>query len=327
MNELIPGVAHPLVGAARPNRLRVVNARFGRFVEGVSEQSMLLSLYPFSCVTPLRYTDNTTIDAVLTLFEANPILTLAALREAELQVGHAIRSLLRPGVSWGKEHNMAVDSPDRLLEFEQIWHPEYQRYSEHVFNHLIRVPLGVLGARSGKDFHSPALSNRVAVLANNGLESLAQGFDPAIRNAISHGTTIYTDHSIVYADKRQTKEVWASNFRKYFDPLVTTCNSLVVGILLFVCRNAALMRERGLGELPFAVRYLLVKGAASHDGFDIRDAVETEIAGKPQLNIYAKSTTKSRIVHLLESLSVGVATQEFGGDRYERILIFTDPGG
>ena len=324
-NELVPGLTHPLLSAAHPHRLRSVHARYGRFLSGAND-SLVLSLYPFCSVTPLRYTNDAATEALLTFLEVDSGQTLDALASVDVQLSHAVRSLLRPGASWGREDDMAVDKPDKLLEFDQVWHPEYQRYCEHVFNHLIKVPLGVLGIRKAKDYHAPKLSVRVGLLAQNNLGSLTHGFDSTIRNAIAHGTTLYTDHSIIYVDSHARKEVWASNFSQYFDPLVASCHTFVVAILLFICRNEQRIRQHGFNKLPFGLRYLLVRGISSHDGFDVRDAVESEVGGYPQVSIYAQSTTRSRAIHLLESLSTAVAAQEFGGTDYARILVFIDPG-
>jgi hypothetical protein len=323
--ELVPGITHPILSVARPHRLRVVNQRYGRLLGGVNPR-LALSLHPFCSTAPLRYINNAGAESLLSFLEVDPGTTLEALAKDDLQISHAVRSLLRPGASWGRENDMAVDKPDKLLEFEQVWHPEYQRYCEHVFNHLINVPLRVLGGRKGKDYHSPKLAVRVDLLTKNGLAYLTEGFDSTLRNAIAHGTTLYTDHSVIYVNSHTRKEVWASNFSQYFDPLVANCHAIVVAILLFICRNEPQVRQHGLERLPFGLRYLLMKGVASHDGFAVRDAVESEITGSPQVSIYAESTTRSRAIHMLESLSAAVAIQEFGGTGYERILVFTDPG-
>jgi len=94
---------------------------------------------------------------------------------------------LRDAQSEYVEATISLESPDDISRFEKVWHPSYQRISEHVFNHLINIPLFILGRKHRKDYLSLSLSNRTKTLLELFSSKSCVGYDSVVRNAISHG--------------------------------------------------------------------------------------------------------------------------------------------
>ncbi len=246
-------------------------------------------------------------------------------------------SLLRPARSWEKEDKLSLDNPEQIFEFESVWHPEYQRYSEHVFNHLINVPLYMLGrlnrkpkAKKPKDFVSQTLANRVETLKDKKLTSLTDGFEPIVRNAISHGGVDFGLVEITYIDKRKNaqKVLSAYEFSQLFDDMVDTCHSILIAMLLFVCNHRPLVQTHGLHRLPLGLRFLFIDAIASTTRFQLLTMIESRavIGNRRQLNISCRIDTCSRLTHTYEAIAACWHSASFGGEDYERFAVSIDCG-
>ena len=136
-------------------RLSCVKQRFGTYlVDNSIPEDFVLALYPFAATRPLCFFSSAALGDALRLFEQDSTLTLTSMQVYAQQISHGLSSILRKGTSWKDDLNPALKTPSDLIQFEQIWHPEYQRYSEHIFNNLLRLPLEILGRHAGKDYQS-----------------------------------------------------------------------------------------------------------------------------------------------------------------------------
>ncbi|HEX9939801.1 MAG TPA: hypothetical protein VGB15_21880 [Longimicrobium sp.] len=321
-----PGLRHSLLTLESAFRADVVAERFGHLIDVSAEPLLALSLYDFTATRPLKYLDVAVLERFLSFCENAPEKTLAAMEKHSDALTHAIISLVRTGTSWDLEHAIAVRSPADFQAFDQIWHPEYQRYVEHIYHHLIKVPLEVIGGNA-KDLVGQALAKQVQTLTKHGLVQLVAGFNSTVRNAISHGNITYADIEIRYADKKDVVELTGREFANLFDTLVNTCHAMAAALLLFICRNSATVHSRGLASVPAGLRYLLLKGMCSHSGFTVDGMWESHgpMATK-QLVIYCRSTTRARLAHVLDSLSVATHAYQHGGEVYSGFVVQVDCG-
>lgn len=286
-----------------------------------------LSLYPFATIRPLMYFSKLTFLESLNFFNAHSNLVLDSLARSNRDITHAIFSLIRPGSSWKQENSLSLKEPRDLVDFERIWHPEYQRYCEHIFNNLIRIPLEVLGRLRNKNYQSPTLANRVQILQNNSLQRLTKGYNATVRNAISHGSSSFEFQGIKYINSGTEIELTASGFTEILDELVNTCNAMVIALLLFLCGNQREVARYGLNSLPLGVRYLFIDGITSHLGLKIQSMVESEtVKNERQLNINCSISSPARMTHIFESLNVSWNSLKFGGENYGRFGISIDCG-
>lgn len=307
-------------------RKDIILESFSSWVKESSFNDWHLSLSKFSTIRPLKYYDPQIINKLLTFFEENINVTFDALSKLSIEITHAITSLLREGSSWNYEKQILLDNPKDMLDFERIWHPEYQRYCEHIFNHFICIPLYILGKLKNKDYLSPNLSNRCDILQNNGLGSTIKGYRSIVRNAISHGHSFFDHLGINYIDRNnKTLNLSASEFSRLFDELVNSCHSFVISILLFLCNNQDQVINNVLRKLPLGIRLLFISAFSSHRGFEVMTMIESQAIGnRKQLNIHCKSDTLYRDSHLFESLHVAWHSLKCGGDDYDRIGIVID---
>lgn len=300
--------------------------RFASHLPSSDPGDFALALYPFVAIRPLCYFSSPAFEKALTLFEKDPQATFRALSKFAQGLSHAMDSLLRAGASSQLEGQLELGKPENLMSFERIWHPEYQRHAEHVFNHVVKIPLELLGNAAGKDFLSLTLSLRADKLTDLCYPEFAAGFMSTVRNAISHGSTFYGDHEIRYVDSKHEEALFASDFSRLFDDLVDTCSGIVVAMFAFVVRHQLEAAAFGFNLLPLGLRCALVKGWMSHSGFTIDGMIEVIGGTSSHLNIFCSSPTKSRSFHRYQALRTAAYAVLAGCSSYDRICVSIDCG-
>jgi hypothetical protein len=310
-------------------RQESVLERFGAVVSQPDALNIALALHPFTELRPLRYFSEAAFACALQIFEENPRNTLQALSKFAQEWSHAIQSLFRCGSSWNMEGRLELNEAADLLPFERVWHPEYQRYSEHVFNHLIKVPLELQGNAVGKNFVAQTLAQRAKKLIDLGFPELSAGFSSVVRNSISHGSSFYGDQEIRYRDEyngRITEEVFIpSDFSQLFDDLVDSCSGIAAAALAFIARHQAEVESSGYQNLPLGIRYAILRGWASHQAFSVDGMIEVQ-GQSPHLNIYCSSRSMSRSFQRYEALRVAARAVQAGCTNYDRICVSIDCG-
>jgi hypothetical protein len=143
LNEIFE--SHLISEAQRPLRKSQIIDAFSGYVDENSFNKWYLGLYRFATTKPLSFLEWATVNEALAFFDQHPTSTIDGVTALQRELSHAIFAALRPGASWGREGKLSLDRPDQMAEFESTWHPEYQRYCEHIFNHLIQLPLYVIG--------------------------------------------------------------------------------------------------------------------------------------------------------------------------------------
>jgi len=325
LNEILH--SHPICAVQRVLRKYQIIDAFRDYVDADSFAKWHLCLYRFATTKPLSFTEPTVVNEALAFFERQPTSTMDGLTALKRELSHAIFTALRPGASWGREGKVSLEGPDEMAEFESIWHPEYQRYCEHVFNHLTRLPLHVIGGSRGKDYLAPTLANRVELMRKNNLAALTAGYDSVVRNAISHGSSSFESTGVRYSDQKNDRLLAGWEFADLFDGLVDTCHSIIVALLLFLCRNQSLVEEAGLHRLPLGLRFIFVDAWSSHRGLQLLSMIETNTASpKKQLNVVCRINSRARWAQLFEAMHTCWNASVFGGRDYSRYFVGFDCG-
>lgn len=321
---------HPLAEQMRQLKSQLISDGLANWLApGMSRTNWHLALYQFATEKPHRYLHTKTVEETLDILRSNGSEVFCALQDHEADITRAVFSLLRPGSSWRKDaaEITSIDTPQDIEDFDAVWHPEYVRYCEQIYNHLMKVPLHVLGKRKGKNYTGPALPVRVQLLADSGLLSLIRGYDSVVRNAISHGRIAYGVSDIQYIDVKTHTSLFAWDFITLFDSLVETCNSLLVAILLFLIEQQIFVEKQGIDKLPLGLKFLFVDGFASHVGSSLVSFSENLIkGGKQQLNIALRISSVSRAAHRFEAMFATWVACHFGGSKYDRFLVSIDCG-
>lgn len=321
--------ANPLYELEAKLRVPFVARVFGKWVDVDAHGRIGLSLYPFARERPLLYIAWDTFESLLAMLESDIGVTLESMTRWSHNLSYAIQSVTRPGSSWSHEEDISTDKPKDVLKFEQIWHPEYQRYVEHGLNHLTRLPLELLGRRTGKDYQSQtSLAARLELLTANGYGELTRGYHPVVRNAIAHGSTYYSEADVRYVDARGNSEkITPWDFEKLLDGLVDVCHAHVAALLTFVCRHWQQITAHGLHQLPLGIRQLLVKARTSTSIFEVESMLEADVAeGVTFLNVHCNSKGKSRYLQLHQGLGLATEIVRMGGLLYTRIVVSIDCG-
>ncbi len=326
LNEFV--ARHSLAKQMRQYKAEVAWESFSNWLQAKpSNNSWHSSLYDFSNDAPFHYINPQTIDETLSILNIDVQSTLEALKNQGEFVSRAIFTFFRPSTSWQIQdgERISIDTPRGIEDFENIWHPEYIKYCEQTYNHLIRIPLDILGKRANKDYISLKLPLRVEKLNLLGYANLTIGYDSVIRNAISHGGIEYDISDIKYIDSKEEKQVYAPDVVHLLDDLFDTCSSIIASLLIFVIENQSTVEKFGIKYLPLGLRFLLTNGFASHNGSKVISFIESGLNNK-QLNINIKTNSTSRGVHQLEALQVAWAASYFGGSDFERFLVSVDCG-
>jgi hypothetical protein len=315
--------SHPRLKAENRAKATRILGAFSKWITQSSFCDWHFGLYRFAVEKPLCYFDSEAIDEALSFFRTNQDHTLHALLDTTTELSQAVLAILRPGISWGKEDDLSIDRPEGILEFEQIWHPEYLRYCEHIFSLIIQIPLIVLDQIKGKKYSKDThLSNRADVLRIHGLSKLACGFDPIVRNAISHGHIKFGLMDISYIDSgKPPKTLEAHEFAELFDALVDTCHSLLIALLLFVCENKELIEKRGLENFPLGLRYAFIEGYTFRQDLHLLYFVESQSNKKRQLNLIYRIDTANRAIQRYETVHMCWLACRFGGKNFNRYFV------
>lgn len=318
---------HQLCSLQKKVRKRAILYVFQRWIKEDNFEDFHLALYKFATIRPLKYFDSDAIEVALELFDNHPKETFDSLFELNREITHATMSITREGSSWNQEQRLSLQDPKDMNKFERIWHPEYQRYSEHIFNHLINIPLKILGKLHGKNYLQLTLKNRIDTLKKNNFKELTKGFNSIIRNAISHGSCSFEMFSINYEDLKTNIVLAAFEFSKLFDSLINVCHSILIAIIIFLCKHKTELIKKNISLLPLGLRFLIIDGIASHQDFKLTAMIESIIHyNKKQLNIHCSTTTLSRRAHIFETLNIVWNTINLGGQVYERFGVSIDCG-
>ena len=336
INDLIS--ANPVGRSEQENRRRKVLSRFSAWLPERRPEPWDLLLYPFTAIRPLKYMNLSNVAELGIFFEKNRDLTLNALTRFEGDFSHAIAAVLQPSSSWGHEHPVTVGAnkratkSDGYLGIDQVWHPEYQRYAEHAFNHLINIPLAVLEAHKGSQYCNQTLANRVEELSRSGLSFVCDGYDAIVRNAISHGRFRFTLSGIEYINVRQngdreTVELTSRELMQRFDRQVAACNELITALVLFMLHYWSDIEKRGLQTLPAGLLQLALTGAGTHRHLQITRLIESDIGpNTKQLIIACTTNVISRDWHRMAAFHLVALAQSLSADKYARFGIELDCG-
>lgn len=272
----------------------------------------------------LKYFNTELAERIVEFFEENTALSIEAFEKYSSEISKAGFSLLRDKVPKSSEESLTLDSPDDISKFDTLWHPAYQRTCEHVFNHFIKIPLYVLGQLRSKDYISLALSNRSKILQEHFLAESIAGYNSVVRNAISHGGIEYLHGSIRYIDSRDSIEMFPHDFAKLLDALTDECGAYLFASILFLTRQCR-KKQAILSKIPLIHKHLLLSGLANHPRLHIHHLYESvTINNDYQLNIQCTIGSKSRSVHLFESLYIAYLIQTWFQNTYSRIAISID---
>ena len=145
-------------------------------------------------------------------------------------------------------------------------------------------------------------------------ECLIAPYRHIIRNGIGHGGITFLQNEISYRDKKGIEETFGTAFViRVCDDLLDTCNGLAAALKVFF------LVSRSRGYTP--PRELLVEELQEETAtpwWTIEGCVESEVAGKPQLIVYARPDSRYYSKVYWSAIQSGILAEFFapGYDRY-----------
>ncbi len=206
------------------------------------------------------------------------------------------------------------DEYDLVRFIDKHVHPTYLRMIEAVLVSLTR-PLAYFSRLDrGKHTDGLAVSSVMQELEGQPAECLILSYRRIVRNGIAHGGITFLQSEIRYRDKKGNEETLGTAFIvRLCDDLLDTCNGLAAALKVFY----SVSRDRGY--IP--PRELLVEELQEETltpWWGIEGCVESEIAGKPQLIVYARPDSRDYAKVQWSTIQSGILAEFFapGYDRY-----------
>lgn len=218
---------------------------------------------------------------------------------------------------WHDDPLAPGDEYELVRTIDRHVHPTYLRLVEGVLTPLVRPIAFFSRVDRGKQAIDLDVWNVVDELALGPASYLVSACRIVMRNGIGHGGITFLHDEIRYRDKRANEEtVDARDVVRLCDDLLDACNGIAAALKVFFLVG----QERGY-EAP---RELLVEELQEETWtpwWKIEGCVESEIAGKPQLILFARPNSRHYEKVFWSTVQSGILT-EFFAPGYERYVFF-----
>lgn len=315
-----------LASADAELRSRESRARFSAYLPEGENDLFLRALYKFVRSAPWRYWDPEAVTNALGVLENSVERTASAFSARSLQIGIGFENLFRRPPTAAHEEKLSLSKVRDLLRLATEFHPEYLRCAEHIFGNLLTLYWSVLkrGDVRGK-FDLRGAVNRINQKGHN---FLLAGYNDDVRNAVAHGEVVFKGlETIQYGPDVANVRLPAFEFLATFDSLWRTSNNLAIAILLFIARNKQVLAGTYGVTLPPSIMAFLAAGGVERTGLTVVGTVESEIHGLgKQLHLAVETTSRSRLMVLLECAQLTMHLLDSGGGGYARYLFEIDQG-
>jgi len=302
---------------------RIAELRLGALIPPTSDALWFRVVTAFVRDAPLRYWDKARLRQALDILEADPKRTAEALSGRERELGVGFELLLLQSPATGDEGAISSFSIANVQRLATLFHPEYLRYSEHVFGNLIVIYWAVLRNRglAGKF----GLRGAVEYLIREGHGDLVSGYDERLRNGIAHGQVIFRGLDVAYGPEAARHQLPVGDVLGTFDDLIRTVNCLALALLLFLCRNMEHLSP--LPALPPRLVVLLAGAVFDEASMKVMGAYESRGVGDiQQLHIGITTPLIAREAVLFLVLSLGRRLVQWVGGAYDRFVFEIDQG-
>lgn len=307
---------YPLFKISKQNKLREIKKEFGKFFSE-EELNDWYCFCSFFLKKPQKYLNANLIKLFLKLLNKDKKSACLALTTFEKEITHSVLTLLKQTNENYNEDRVELNSINDHFLFENEIHPQYFKYTESVYNHLISIPLYLLGRKNNKNYISLSFSNRLEKLNELDFNVFTTGCDSMVRNSLAHGDYRYIIHQIEYNDKNKKITYFPNDVRTLLDDLIQTCNSLLFSIMLFVCKEKEYLQNNSSKcILPEGINLLLLKGIVDHEDFQIDSIM---LNNYEQLILIISSKSKYRFEHILYSVFIAYECYKINKNFYKRL--------
>jgi hypothetical protein len=317
MHALHEQLQNPLT-RRRDARDRTRIAAVFHSLQSCSEQYFLaLRRYLDGC--PERFFDKTAYEAYLGWLqrhdEAHGQELKACLSGCDAEINRALLFLREINSEEWHDRLLGTEDEYDLVRFiDKHVHPTYLRLVEAVLAPLTRPMAYFSRLDRGKSTDGLHVWSVMQELEGEPAECLIRSYRHIIRNGIAHGGITFLENEIRYRDQKGNEESFGTaSVVRLCDDLLDTCNGLAAALKVFFL----LSRDRGY--VP--PRELLVEelqAETSTPWWTIEGCLESEMAGKPQLIVYARTDSRHYAKVQWSTIQSGILAEFFapGYDRY-----------
>lgn len=215
---------------------------------------------------------------------------------------------------WHDEMPEAKDDYERLRLIDRHVHSTYLRLIEGVLAPLCRLPAYFSRKNAGKGTDSLDIYPIVEELKNSPLQAITTCYEHIMRNGIGHGGIAYLQNGIRYNDKKGNEVIFDTfHIIRLGDDLLDICNGLAAALKAFLIIH----RHEGY-TLPQELLLQELREETKVPWWSIEGCIQSEIAGKSQLLIYAQPKTHDYGKVQYVVIQSGILAEYFapGFDRY-----------
>ncbi len=198
---------------------------------------------------------------------------------------------------------------------DQSLHPAYLKLSEGVLHRFISPIATCLRLERGKSTNDLwKLSVCIDELKRAAYSPVVAHCDSIVRNSIAHGRITYRQKEVVYFDQNGKSQTLSDrNVIEMVDGLVDTCHGCGLALKRFYLKHLG-----GEIQIPRHVMLEELQANTETPWWHIEGCLVSELAGKPQLVIYAcpKSRDYNKVMYMC--IYSGILAEYFapGFDRY-----------
>lgn len=313
-------------GQARVEKKRILGA-FPYWVEDKTWSSWHFALHRFVNQAPFKFFDASVVEKVIEVLTHDAAHLLDLLEREDVSLSHAIFSVLRPREGWSDERPLSLRDTRDVLRIDRVIHSDYVHYVEHVFQHLVRLVVLMLGRREGCDLSGGDLPAWVERLNEHGFATLTRGYNRNVRNALSHGGVNYQEMEIFYLDRSGTVSLKPSELGRLHDDMVDACSALLFALIIALSRTGPSPDDAGFRRLPLGLMYLHLEANHRYPGLSLDRIADGDFPGRGrQLMLFATSTANARRQHMYDGLCLAAKALRGCRGRYQRVGIVIDSG-
>jgi|GEM_PF-1109278 len=248
-------------------------------------------------------------------FAGNPARLIKVLNESSDDIDRAMLTLNEIGrEDW---HDTAIEREEyafmRLCD--RSLHPAYLKLAEAVLHRFISPIATCLRLERGRSTDDLwKLSVCIDELKRAACSSLVAHCDSIVRNSIAHGRITYREKEVVYFDRNgKSRTLWDTAVVEMVDGLVDTCHGCALALKLFYRRHLG-----GKVQVPRQVMLEELQADTETPWWHIEGCLVSELAGKPQLVVYARPMSRDYFKVQYMCIYSGILAEHFapGFDRY-----------
>ena len=144
--------------------------------------------------------------------------------------------------------------------------------------------------KDGKKTDGLDLYNSIENLKKNGFDFLQESYRHTVRNGIAHGKAIYSDHDIIYYDKRGNKETLRTKeIIKVFDRSIDVVNGFCLAYKVFCFSNSEYFSNYKI-QIPQSILLEELQAKANAPAWKIYNTLDgVALEDRKQLIIYVRN--------------------------------------